>query len=190
MSVRLRLLAVVLTVAMGTVPARARADDGRQQPGSATPPAAEPQPPPAQTEPAAPVVSTPNDLSRIRQALSQPPAITLDAQQLRYYLEIIARQQTFANYVKGYDFINGPTKRGDPMTHQEFLNMVTPKEMYSSAGITATDMLQVAVTNWLGKALISKALEDLQHAKSDREAQEIRDRITRELDALDAARRK
>jgi hypothetical protein len=73
------------------------------------------------------------------------------------------------------------------MSHQEFVNMVTPKELHSSAGITATESLQFALTNWLGQSLIKKALADIQQAQSEREVEAIRARITQELAALGAA---
>jgi hypothetical protein len=140
-------------------------------PAPATPPATDPQAPP-------------QDLSRIRQALSTEPILKLDDERLRFYLQIIAKQPKFADFVKGYDLMNGPTRRGNPMTHQEFLNMVTPREMISSAGIKPIEMLQFAITNWLGQALIKKALTDLGNARSEREINEIRARIDRELAAL------
>jgi hypothetical protein len=70
------------------------------------------------------------------------------------------------------------------MTHQEFLNLVTPREFYSSGGITAMETLQFALTNWLGQTLVKKAIEDLQNAKTEREVDDIRARINRELEAL------
>jgi hypothetical protein len=85
--------------------------------------------------------------------------------------------------------MNGPTPRGNPMTHAEFLNMVTPREMYSSAGIKPTEILQMALVNWVGKALISKGLAEIANAKSQREIEEIRARIDRELAALRASGR-
>lgn len=124
------------------------------------------------------------DLSRIRKALQTPATLNLDENQLRYYVRILAQRPNFLDFMKGYDFKNGPTRRGNPMTHQEFLAMVTPKEMNSSGGITAMETLQFAFTNWLGQSLVKKAIEDLRNAKSEREIQEIRDRIDRELAAL------
>jgi alpha-amylase/alpha-mannosidase (GH57 family) len=70
------------------------------------------------------------------------------------------------------------------MSHNEFLKLVTPQEMYSSAGINAMEQLQFAFTNWLGQSLIRKAVEELKDAKTERDAQEIRERIDRELSAL------
>ena len=70
------------------------------------------------------------------------------------------------------------------MTHNEFLGMVTPREMYSTAGIRPTEMLQSAIVNWLGHALIKKGWKELSEARSEREINEIRARIDRELAAL------
>jgi hypothetical protein len=129
-------------------------------------------------------------LSRIKRALSRQPVLVLDDEGFRFYVEIVAKQPSFAEYAKGYDFINGPTRRGNPMTHQEFLKMVTPRDFYSSAGIKPTEMLQMAVTNWLGQTLIKQAIEEMLRARSDRERDEIRARIDRELAALMAGRDK
>lgn len=137
----------------------------------------------AQAADPAPVI-TQTQLNRIRKALDSSPSVNLDEDQLRYYVRILASQPNFSEFLKGYDFKNGPTRRGNPMTHQEFLNMVTPKEMNSSGGITAMETLQFAFTNWLGQTLVKKAIEDLRNAKTEREIQEIRDRIDRELAAL------
>ncbi len=123
-------------------------------------------------------------LARIRKGLSADVTFKLDDRQLRYYVQILAKQQTFSQFTKGYDWKNGATRGGNPMTHQEFVNMVTPKEMYSSAGITPTDLLQFSLTNWLGQALIKKALNDITKARTERELREIRTRIDRELAAL------
>ena len=150
---------------------------------------AEPPPGAAPAQAPEPVPLTPVQVDRIQRALSQPQGLKLDEQQLRFYLEIVARQPTFAEYARGYDFVNGPTRRGNPMSHQEFLSMVTPKEMQSSAGITASEQVQFALTNYVGQSLIRRALEQLKQAKDAREIQEIRDRIDRELDALTGASR-
>jgi hypothetical protein len=145
------------------------------------------------TEPTAPAVPadqtvtvpiTPGDLARIRRALDVEPAVKIDDEQLRFYIQILAKQPSFAEFAKGYDFRNGPTRRGNPMTHTEFLAMVTPKELQSSVGITARETLEFALTNWLSQTLIKKAFQDLQEARDEREVREIRDRIERELAAL------
>jgi len=130
---------------------------------------------------------TAGDLARIRRALDSEPAVRIDDDQLRFYMQILVKRPTFAEFAKGYDFRHGPTRGGNPMTHNEFLAMVTPKELQSSVGITARETLEFALTNWLSQTLIKRAFEDLQKAKNEREIQEIRDRIERELAALRGA---
>lgn len=140
------------------------------------------QDPPPTTASQAPQV--PANLDRIREAVKRPPALQIDDGQLKIYVEVIAKWPRFDEHVKGYDLMNGPTRGGAAMTHSEFLRMVTPKEMYGSGGIGAPEMLQFALVNWLGKAIIQKGLEAIRNARSDREIQEIRERIDRELAAL------
>ena len=125
------------------------------------------------------------ELDRIKRRMLLPPTLKLDDRQLRYYVQILATQQSFAaSFANGYDWKNGETKGGNSMTHQEFLAMVTPKEFYSSGGITATELLQGAIVNWLGQALIKRALDDISNAHSEKDLQAIRDRIDRELATL------
>ena len=132
---------------------------------------------------------TPAQIARIQRALDQPQGLKLDERQLRFYLEIVQRLPTFAEYARGYDFLNGPTTGGNPMSHQEFVNMVTPKEMYSSAGITASLQVQIRADELRGTGADRKALEELRQAKDAQQIQAIRERIDRELDALTGVRR-
>jgi hypothetical protein len=139
---------------------------------------------------APPMAVTESQMAQIRRALGQPTVLRLDERQLRFYLEVVGRQpQKFsaAEFFKGYDLINGPTPRGNPMSHREFLDMVNPKELHSTAGITPAEMLQFAMTNWLGQSLLKKALDDVRNARTEKEVQEIRERIDRELAALRGA---
>nr|PZN88283.1 MAG: hypothetical protein DIU54_02705 [Acidobacteriota bacterium] len=178
-----RALAFLLAAGMLAGPAAAAAGAG-QTPDWPTSPGAETG---TTEEPQVVVPVTPGDLARIRRALDGPPALRIDDADLRFYVQVLATQPTFAEYVKGYNFLEGPTRRGNPMTHAEFLTMVTPKEMYSSVGITARETLELAFTNWLAQTLIRRAFEDLQRAKDEREIQAIRDRIDRELAMLNAS---
>lgn len=134
-----------------------------------------------------PVIQAPErppNLDRIREAVSKPPEIKITDGQLRIYVEVIAKWPRFDQLVKGYDLMHGPVARGNPMSHAEFLNMVTPRELHSSGGIKPTEILTMALVNWAGKAVISKGLEAIGNAKSQREIDEIRARIDRELAAL------
>ena len=141
--------------------------------------------------PTPPVVQAPErppNLERIREAVNKPPEIRITDGQLRIYVEVIGKWPSFEQLVKGYDLMNGPVARGNPMSHAEFLNMVTPKELHSSGGIKPTEILTMALVNWAGKAVITKGLEAISNAKSQREIDEIRARIDRELAALRGGR--
>ena len=161
----------VLTIALAV---RAVAPLVAQEPQSA---------PPAQTPVTSP--NTPENLDRIKRLIDRPPALKIDENRLRFYVEVLARFPTFEAYVKGQDLTKGPTK-GGPMTHQEFLNLVTPRELYSTAGIKPTEMLQFAIVNWLGQELAKKAYDKLRNAYDERQIREIRERIDAELAALRA----
>ena len=139
-------------------------------------------PPPQQTSAQAP--PTEPDVDKIRGLVNRPPRVTVDQGQMRIYVEVIAKWPSFAEYAKGYDFVRGATRGGNPMTHNEFLSMVTPRDMTSSAGVSPFSILQSAIVNWLGHKAISKGLEAIGNAKSEREINEIRARIDRELAAL------
>jgi hypothetical protein len=140
------------------------------------------QPPPEQTAAQAPP-SKPN-VDRIREAVNQPPKLIVDQGRLRIYVEVIAKWPNFMDTIKGYDLMKGATPGGNPMSHAEFLNMVTPRDMYSSAGVNPTTLLQSALVNYFGQKLIKKGIKEISEAKTDREISEIRARIDRELAAL------
>jgi hypothetical protein len=157
-------------------------------------PAAETPSTPADGQPAASgslaadgIVTPERQFALIRSAVSQPRLANLNDDQLRFYVHVTAKQPRFSDYVKGYDFLNGPTKGGNPMSHAEFLSMITPKELHSSAGITPLETVQGAIVNWLGQKLIKTALDAIKNARSDSEIQQIQDQIDRELAALNAS---
>jgi hypothetical protein len=177
-----RVLVAALAVSLASTQALAAV--GPQSPPPPAPSSGT-QSPPAATA-ASPASDGPSgqDLARIREAVSRPPSIVIDDGRLRIYMEVIAKWPSFSELAKDYDLMNGPTKRGNPMTHQEFLAMVAPKDMVSTAGIKPTEMLQFAIVNWLGQAIIKKGLEEIRKAHNEREIAEIRARIDRELAAL------
>jgi len=137
------------------------------------------------TPPATKPPMTPAELDRIRRALEQEPVLDLTKERLRFYASVVA-QPFSAEKILGdkYDLIYGPTPGGAPMTHREFLDMVTPKELYGSGGIQAYELLQWSMVNLVGQALLRKAFEELKNARTEAEAREIRARIDRELELL------
>ena len=138
---------------------------------------------PAQTSAPTPPL-TPDQLERIREAVNRPSTLKLDNGQLRFYVEIVARWPTWAEMTKGYDLLNGPTGKGNPMSHSEMLGMLTPREMYGSGGISAPQMLTMALVNYFGQKAIKKSLKEISEARNEKEIREIRAQIDRELAAL------
>ena len=123
------------------------------------------------------------NFDRIRESISRDPTIKLEDYRLRFYVEIVAKWPTFQEYVGKSDLRNGPTPYGG-VTHQDFLNYVTPREIYGSQGIKATELIQFSIVNWLGQSLAKKAIESFRNARDESELRAIRERIERELAAL------
>ena len=147
-----------------------------------------PKPPPAtttQTKPPAQATPPPLpvDVDAIRQALNRPRPIHLDDQRLKFYLEVHPPEVSFMALVGSFDLMKGPVA-GATITSRDIDRMVTPREMYGSAGITATDLLQFAATNYAAQTLIRRAAEEIRQAKNQKEIDDIRARIDRELAAL------
>jgi hypothetical protein len=137
-----------------------------------------------QSSPQPGAVPSAENLQRIQTALAKPPTVRIDGQQLRFYAEVVAKMPTFADFIgSGEDLKSGPVK-GAGMTHQEFVNMVTPQLVNSSAGITGIETLQFALTNWAAQSLIRKAMSEFREARSEAEVRAIRERIDKELAAL------
>jgi hypothetical protein len=137
---------------------------------------------PPQTPKQAP--SVPTNVDRIRDRVNTPPTLVITDGQLRIYVEVIAKWPTFKEYSKDFDYLHGPAGGRGAITHNELLGSLTPKELYGSGGISASEILQGAVVNWLGQLIIKKGLKEISEARSSDEIAKIRARIDRELEAL------
>ncbi len=172
-------LAIALTVTLSGAPAALAQTQTAGQPAqgqSQAKPTPTPTPSPTPTPPS-------DSLDKIKSALSHPPALNLAGDDMRFYLEVYGKQPEFWSFVGSYDLKNGPVKHST-MTGQEFLDMMRPKQLYSSAGITAPELLQFALTNIAAQTLIRNAIRDIRNARTEAEVKEIRARIERELQAL------
>ena len=144
------------------------------------------------TEPPPPQIPiSAESLNRIRDAINRPSKLRIENGQMRIHVEVVGKWPSFAEIAKGYDLMNGPagtTKGlygyGNPMSHSEFLGMMTPKEMYGSGGIQATELAVIGLVNYFGQKLVKKGIEEIRSARNEREIAEIRARIDRELAAL------
>lgn len=172
------ILAITFAAPAGLLASVRQSPQGTQ--GTAAGTAEQQAPPP--TEQRLPV-----DADKIRQALEQNPQMRLNTDELRFYVDIIGRLPTFKEIVGDFDLMHGVVP-GAPMTHEEFLSMVTPKDLYSTTGITAMDTLQTALTSYAMITMVKRAYEEYKKAQTERERRAIQQRIERELRELERRR--
>jgi hypothetical protein len=159
------------------VPAPARA-----QSASETPPVA--------SEPAVVTLNMdrlPIDLYKIQRALAKPPRIKLETQRSVFRIEIFGRRPTIED-ILGRDFLKGPTPAG-AMTHQEFLNLVTPKDVQGYAAFSNKQGLTVAATSLALQWALQKAIQKFNDAKEDRAREAAKKEVEDALAELRRARR-
>jgi hypothetical protein len=170
---------LVLVFAVAPVPASpADAQATTQKPAAqqATPP------PPAINPDDLPV-----DLDRIRQALAQTPRLQFDEMDRPVFrVEIFGEQPTIED-ILGPDWAAGPVRHGT-MTHQEFLNLVTPKDVTGYAAFSNEEAATVATTSFLLQWTLQKAVAKFRETEDAREREAARREVLEALAALEAAR--
>ena len=129
----------------------------------------------------------PIDLDKIQRALSRPPAIKLETSRTVFRIEIFGRTPTIED-ILGPDYLKGPVP-GGVMTHQEFLNMVTPKDVQGYAAFDNKQALTIAATSFALKWALQKAIDKYQSAKEDRAREAARREVEDALAELRRARR-
>lgn len=153
-----------------------KAPDPEQKP-------ADPETPPAR--------ELPVSVDRIKDALSRPPAIRLEDSQPVFRVEVIGRKITIED-ILGPDYLKGPTPvAGGGPTHQEILDLVTPKDVQGYAAFSNKEAAVVAATS-LGFQLalqgVQKALHKLQEAKAGHDREAARKEVQDALAELEKAR--
>lgn len=190
------LLVTLLALQLGAGPlvAAASAEDGgvRQGPPPASPAGAPEQAQASSADPPQgpiPEGALPVSMDRIKKALATEPTLKLELPIRddipRYYMEITGTP-SFETFLENFDLANGPVP-GASMTHREFLQQVTPKELYSQAGFGGLEMLTANLGFAAVMYLATKAFNAMREAKSERELEQIREQIRRELEELQKA---
>jgi len=178
-----RIPLVLLLLLSTCLPAYAQ----QQQPEQPVGPAPAVEPPPA-VEPA-PVNpdALPVSLSKIQKAVSRPAAIRPDSTRAVFRVQVFSRNPTIDD-ILGPNWRKGPTPLG-AMSHQEFLDIVTPKDVQGYAAFDNRQGLIVAATSFALKWAVQKALDKLDEAKTQREQEAARKEVDEALAALRKARR-
>lgn len=134
----------------------------------------------------------PVSLSRIKRALAQPPTIRLLEPRERngrpVYRVDIEAQKIDIQEILGRDFVRGPVSYGG-MTHQEFLNLVTPDYAKGYAGLSNGEGMMIAATSIALQWAVLKAVDKFKDAKDARAKESARREVEEALEALKKARR-
>ena len=156
---------------------------GGQQ--TTTAPAATPAAPAAAPQSSA---DLPVSLDRIQRALAAPPPVDLLKEQHPVFrVEIVGRKPTLED-ILGQKFWLGPVPYGG-MTHQEFMEMSTPKEAQPYAGFTGKYLLAETALTLAEQWALKSAIKKFQEAHSDHEREAARKEVLDALAELEKARR-
>jgi hypothetical protein len=149
---------------------------------------------PTPSEPAAAETSStdadgdlPVSIERIQRALSRPPAIKLKGDQTVFRVEVLGKRLTIEDILGPNYRTTGPVPRA-PMTHQEFLDMVTPKDYQGYAAFTNREGAVVAATSFALQWALQKAIHKYQTAHEDRAREAARKEVQDALIELEKAR--
>ena len=133
-------------------------------------------------------IDLPVSLERIQEAISRPPAIRPTVNRPVFRVEVFARKPSLAD-ILGPDYLRGPVPNSG-MSHQEFLNMVTPQEFRGMAMFTNKEAMTIAATSLALQWALMKAVDKLRDARNERAKEAARREVLEAMNALEAARKK
>ena len=129
----------------------------------------------------------PVNVDRIQRVLSKPRAINPEGTRPIFRIEVFGRKPTIAE-ILGPDYLKGPAMAG-PLTHQEFLNMVTPKDVQGYAAFDNKQGMIVAATSFALQWALRQAIQKFDDARTARQKEAARKEVDEALAALRKARR-
>jgi len=129
----------------------------------------------------------PVSLARIQRALARKPTLRLKSDKQVFRIEVFGRKPTIED-ILGPDYLKGPAPYGG-MTHQEFLNMVTPKAVQGYAAFSNKEAFTVAATSLALQWALQRAIHKLETAKEERAREAARQEVQDALAELARARK-
>lgn len=139
--------------------------------------------------PAAPEsIELPVNLERIQQAIARPPAIKPTTTRPVFRVEVFADKPTIED-ILGPNYLRGPVPNAG-MTHQEFLQMVTPVEYRGMSMFTNGEALTIAATSLALQWAYMKAVDKLKEARTERAKEAARQDVIDAMNALEAAKKR
>jgi hypothetical protein len=177
-----------LIISWTSVPPHATVEQGtapQSPPQRSTPSPQKPQPETPKVDPAVLPVS----LDRIQRALESTPKLRFDdTDKPVFRVEVFGDKPTIDD-ILGPDWARGPVKHG-AMTHQEFLNLVTPKDVQGYAAFSNTEGATVAATSFLLQWTLQKAIRKYNETTDERARAAAKQEVLDALNELEKARAK
>jgi hypothetical protein len=170
--------AAAMTAGQGAPAATSEPPSSESQPGASPAPAAAPS--------ADDGDDLPVSLDRIQRKLSRPAAIRLNSDRIVFRVEVLGRKMSIED-ILGRDYLKGPAPASS-MSHQEFLNMVTPKDYQGYAAFSNGEGMTVAATSFALQWALQKAIHKFETAKQEREREAARKEVQDALIDLEKAR--
>lgn len=133
-------------------------------------------------------IELPVNLERIQEAISRPPAIKPTTTRPVFRVEVFADKPTIED-ILGPDYLRGPVPNAG-MTHQEFLQMVTPVEYRGMSMFTNGEALTIAATSLALQWAYMKAVDKLKDARTERAKEAARQEVIDAMNALEAAKKR
>ena len=128
-------------------------------------------------------------LDRIQKALANTPKLRFDDQQKPIFRVQVFGENPSIDDILGPDWAKGPVAYG-AMTHQEFLNMVTPKDVQGYSAFSNSEGATIAATSFALQWTLQKAVKKLRETTDEREREAARQEVLEALNALEKARAK
>jgi hypothetical protein len=135
----------------------------------------------------------PVSLKRIKRALASPPPLkVLQPTEVRdgrpVFRVDIEGEKIDIQALLGRDSLRGNASYGG-MTHQEFLDLVTPNDVKGYAAFSNAQGMVVAATSIALQWAVLKAIDQMKKAKDQRAKEQARKEVEEALEALRKARR-
>ena len=157
--------------------------------GQTQPPAQKPPQEAQKPQPAIKAEDLPVDLDRIQRALANTPRLRFDEKDRPVFrVQVFGEKPTIAD-ILGLDEPTRPVPHST-LTHQEFLAMVTPKDMQGYGGFTNTEGATIAATSFALQWTLQKAIRKYRETQDAREREAARKEVLDALNALEQARAK
>ena len=129
----------------------------------------------------------PVDIERIQRRLQRTPLIRPEDARPVFRVEVFGRSPTI-DEILGPNWRRGPVPAGT-MSHQEFLNMVTPKDVQGYAAFDNRQAMTVAATSFALQWALRQAVKKLDDAITARQKEAAQREVDEALAALRKARR-